>query len=162
MPTHVLRYWGNRFPEVSPSIGRGSRRLYRPSDVALLAGLKKLLRDDGMTVKGVQKILRQRGKDYVTLIGSACSEVVNSGIQTAFESEAPPRAAAHAPNYGEKEEFAVKPESALTRRAEAAPESRIKSSGTRAALARKLRDKAKSLRNRLVERIGETPRGYLD
>jgi DNA-binding transcriptional MerR regulator len=69
-PAHVLRFWESRFPQIRPVKRAGGRRYYRPSDVALLAGIKKLLHDDGMTIRGVQKILREHGIRHVAAIGN--------------------------------------------------------------------------------------------
>lgn len=60
-PAHVLRFWESRFPQIKPVKRAGGRRYYRPSDIALLGGIRKLLHDDGMTIRGVQKILREQG-----------------------------------------------------------------------------------------------------
>lgn len=60
-PTHVLRFWESRFPQVRPVKRAGGRRYYRPADVALLAGIRKLLHDDGLAIRGVQKMLRDQG-----------------------------------------------------------------------------------------------------
>ncbi|MDR0808355.1 MAG: MerR family transcriptional regulator [Gemmobacter sp.] len=71
-PTHVLRFWESRFPQIKPVKRAGGRRYYRPVDVALLSGIRRLLHDDGMTIRGVQKILREQGVRYVTaLVGGA-------------------------------------------------------------------------------------------
>lgn len=64
-PAHVLRFWETRFPQVKPVKGAGGRRYYRPSDVALLAGIRRLLHTDGLTIRGVQKILRENGVRHV-------------------------------------------------------------------------------------------------
>lgn len=68
-PAHVLRFWESRFPQVRPVKRAGGRRYYRPGDVALLAGIKRLLHDDGMTIRGVQKILREQGIRHVAALG---------------------------------------------------------------------------------------------
>jgi DNA-binding transcriptional MerR regulator len=60
-PAHVLRFWESRFPQIKPVKRAGGRRYYRPSDVALLTGIKRLLHDQGLTIRGVQKILRDHG-----------------------------------------------------------------------------------------------------
>ena len=60
-PAHVLRFWESRFPQIKPVKRAGGRRYYRPSDVALLSGIKRLLHDQGLTIRGVQKILRDHG-----------------------------------------------------------------------------------------------------
>ncbi|MFN3281556.1 MAG: MerR family transcriptional regulator [Tabrizicola sp.] len=60
-PAHVLRFWESRFPQIKPVKRAGGRRYYRPSDVALLTGIKQLLHEQGLTIRGVQKILREHG-----------------------------------------------------------------------------------------------------
>lgn len=70
VPTHVLRFWESRFPQVKPVKRGGGRRYYRPEDVRLLRGIRGLLYDDGMTIKGVQKILRERGLRHVIVLGT--------------------------------------------------------------------------------------------
>jgi DNA-binding transcriptional MerR regulator len=60
-PAHVLRFWESRFSQIKPVKRAGGRRYYRPSDVALLTGIKRLLHDEGLTIRGVQKILRDHG-----------------------------------------------------------------------------------------------------
>ncbi|MFC3060199.1 MerR family transcriptional regulator [Paenirhodobacter populi] len=65
-PTHVLRFWESRFPQIKPLKRAGGRRYYRPGDVALLAGIKQLLHEDGLTIRGVQKILKEQGISAVT------------------------------------------------------------------------------------------------
>ncbi|MDX2202194.1 MAG: MerR family transcriptional regulator [Hyphomicrobiaceae bacterium] len=62
---HVLRFWEAKFPQVKPMKRGGGRRLYRPSDVELLRGIRDLLQEAGYTIKGVQKILREQGVEYV-------------------------------------------------------------------------------------------------
>ncbi len=65
VPTHVLRFWESRFAQVKPVKRAGGRRYYRPADMELLGGIRKLLHDQGMTIRGVQKILREKGVRYV-------------------------------------------------------------------------------------------------
>ena len=64
-PAHVLRFWESRFPQIKPVKRAGGRRYYRPADVALLAGIRQLLHTEGMTIRGVQKILRDQGVSHV-------------------------------------------------------------------------------------------------
>ncbi|MCR8547116.1 MerR family transcriptional regulator [Salipiger sp. P9] len=64
-PAHVLRFWESKFTQVKPVKRAGGRRYYRPGDIGLLAGIKKLLHDDGLTIKGVQKVLREQGVKHV-------------------------------------------------------------------------------------------------
>ncbi len=67
-PAHVLRFWESRFSQVKPVKRAGGRRYYRPSDLALLGGIKRLLHDDGMTIRGVQKVLREQGVRHVAAL----------------------------------------------------------------------------------------------
>jgi DNA-binding transcriptional MerR regulator len=66
---HVLRFWESRFPQVRPMKRGGGRRYYRPEDMELLRGIRHLLHAEGYTIKGVQKILREQGIDYVKQYG---------------------------------------------------------------------------------------------
>jgi DNA-binding transcriptional MerR regulator len=75
LPQHVLRFWETRFAQIKPMKRGGGRRLYRPDHVALLRGIKALLYDDGMTIKGVQKVLREKGTKTVIARGSANVEL---------------------------------------------------------------------------------------
>lgn len=65
VPKHVLRFWENRFPQIKPMKRGGGRRYYRPADLDLLRGIKHLLHNEGYTIKGVQKILREQGLEAV-------------------------------------------------------------------------------------------------
>ena len=64
-PAHVLRFWESKFTQIKPLKRGGGRRYYRPEDVALLRGIRGLLYVDGLTIKGVQKVLRERGLRHV-------------------------------------------------------------------------------------------------
>ena len=59
VPQHVLRFWETRFAQVRPLKRGGGRRYYRPEDVKLLQRIQKLLYEEGYTIKGVQKLLRE-------------------------------------------------------------------------------------------------------
>ena len=59
VPQHVLRFWETKFIQIRPMKRGGGRRYYRPEDVELLRRIRSLLYDDGYTIKGVQKLLRQ-------------------------------------------------------------------------------------------------------
>ena len=65
VPKHVLRFWEAKFTQLRPMKRGGGRRYYRPEDVALLRGIRFLLYDDGYTIRGVQKILREYGPRYL-------------------------------------------------------------------------------------------------
>ncbi|MEQ8449973.1 MAG: MerR family transcriptional regulator [Nitratireductor sp.] len=60
-PQHVLRFWETKFAQVKPMKRAGGRRYYRPDDVALLKRIRDLLYSEGFTIRGVQKLLRERG-----------------------------------------------------------------------------------------------------
>ncbi len=79
-PAHVLRFWESRFPQIRPVKRAGGRRYYRPADVALLSGIKHLLHDEGLTIRGVQKILREQGVRHVAALAT--------GAEDAFDPEA--------------------------------------------------------------------------
>ncbi len=59
VPQHVLRFWETRFTQIRPLKRGGGRRYYRPEDVALLRLVRELLYDQGYTIKGVQKLMRE-------------------------------------------------------------------------------------------------------
>jgi len=69
VPQHVLRFWESRFTQIKPVKRAGGRRYYRPEDVDLLRGIRALLYSDGFTIRGVQKVLRDRGLRHVAAIG---------------------------------------------------------------------------------------------
>ena len=57
---HILRYWETRFPQLKPMQRAGNRRYYRPADVELARRIHRLLNQEGYTVRGVQKLLRDK------------------------------------------------------------------------------------------------------
>ena len=57
---HILRYWETRFPQLRPLQRAGNRRYYRPADVDLARRIHRLLTAEGYTVRGVQKLLREK------------------------------------------------------------------------------------------------------
>ena len=59
VPQHVLRFWETKFPQIKPMKRGGGRRYYRPEDVDLLRAIRGLLYDQGYTIKGVQKLIRE-------------------------------------------------------------------------------------------------------
>jgi DNA-binding transcriptional MerR regulator len=69
MPQHVLRFWESRFSQIKPVKRAGGRRYYRPEDIDLLRGIAKLLYSDGLTIRGAQKVLKDRGLRHVAMIG---------------------------------------------------------------------------------------------
>ncbi len=69
VPAHVLRFWESRFTQIKPVKRGGGRRYYRPEDVDLIRGIRNLLYVEGLTIKGAQKILRDKGVKHVVAIG---------------------------------------------------------------------------------------------
>ena len=57
---HILRYWETKFPQLRPMQRAGNRRYYRPADVDLARRIRRLLYEEGYTVRGVQKMLRDK------------------------------------------------------------------------------------------------------
>ena len=96
VPQHVLRFWESKFAQVKPLKRGGGRRYYRPEDVVLLRRIRQCLYQDGYTIKGVQRLLREGAlkpaspdapEDEFDLGSSAEPEV------PAVKSEAPPEIA---------------------------------------------------------------------
>lgn len=88
-PAHVLRFWESRFPQVRPVKRAGGRRYYRPTDVALLSGIKRLLHSDGLTIRGVQKVLREHGIRHVMALADASVEAAVAPAPAAPPVETP-------------------------------------------------------------------------
>lgn len=83
LPQHVLRFWETRFSQIKPLKRGGGRRYYRPTDVDLLNGIRHLLYDQGYTIKGVQKILRENGVQFVVAIGAGDKQALEEMTQKA-------------------------------------------------------------------------------
>ena len=66
LPQHVLRFWETRFPQIRPLKRAGGRRYYRPDDVDRLRLIKRLLYEEGYTIKGVQKLFKEQGVQALT------------------------------------------------------------------------------------------------
>ena len=78
IPQHVLRFWETRFTQIKPMKRSGGRRYYRPDDVDLLRGIRRLLYGEGYTIRGVQRILKEHG------IKSVQGLVDGSGMAPSF------------------------------------------------------------------------------
>ena len=59
MPTHTIRYWETEFKQIKPKILSGNRRYYDKSSINILKNIKFLLKEQGMTINGVKKLLNQ-------------------------------------------------------------------------------------------------------
>lgn len=69
VPQHVLRFWETRFSFIKPMKRAGGRRFYRPSDIVVLRGVRRLLHEEGYTIKGVQKLHREQGIKRLVAVG---------------------------------------------------------------------------------------------
>ena len=70
LPQHVLRFWETKFAQIKPIKRGGGRRYYRPEDVDLLKGIKNLLYNDGYTIRGVQKVIKENGPKNILFSNS--------------------------------------------------------------------------------------------
>ena len=73
LPQHVLRFWETRFNQIKPMKRGGGRRYYRPEDVDLLRGIRLLLYSEGFTIRGVQRLLKEKGVGFVVAVGQTGS-----------------------------------------------------------------------------------------
>ena len=79
VPQHVLRFWESKFTQVRPLKRGGGRRYYRPEDIDLLRRIRALLYDDGYTIKGVQRLLKEgRGRLPVQRMDLAAESALES------------------------------------------------------------------------------------
>jgi DNA-binding transcriptional MerR regulator len=70
---HILRYWETKFPQLRPMQRAGNRRYYRPADVDLAHRIHRLLSEEGYTVRGVQKLLRDKGAEAAPALAPAAA-----------------------------------------------------------------------------------------
>ncbi len=110
-PTHVLRFWESKFSQIKPVKGAGGRRYYRPTDMDLLGGIKQLLHEDGLTIKGTQKLLREKGVKYVATLGRSVTEQAPEEQDAVEKTVAPKvtKAAKPAPEQPIKQPESAKP-----------------------------------------------------
>lgn len=73
VPQHVLRFWETKFSFIKPMKRAGGRRFYRPADIVVLHGVRRLLHDEGYTIKGVQKLHREQGLRRLVSAGEGAS-----------------------------------------------------------------------------------------
>ncbi len=88
VPQHVLRFWESKFQQIRPLKRGGGRRYYRPEDVNLLNSIKDLLYNQGFTIRGVQKLLRE-GNRSPSARSSSGSESQVSSSTSAVPMHAP-------------------------------------------------------------------------
>ena len=90
LPQHVLRFWETRFSQIKPMKRGGGRRYYRPDDIDLLRGIRHLLYDEGYTIKGVQKILKEQGvRHVIDTVNEAAEEDTQQNGTPSQEPSAP-------------------------------------------------------------------------
>ncbi|MFC5343638.1 MerR family transcriptional regulator [Brevundimonas staleyi] len=82
-PQHVLRFWETKFPFVAPVKRAGGRRFYRPQDIVVLKAIRRLLHDEGLTIKGVQRLHKDQGLARLAAYGDP---------DTAFQMDAESKA----------------------------------------------------------------------
>jgi DNA-binding transcriptional MerR regulator len=80
IPQHVLRFWETRFAQIKPMKRSGGRRYYRPDDVDLLRGIRRLLYGEGYTIRGVQRILKEHGIKSVQGLVDGSAAVPSFGV----------------------------------------------------------------------------------
>ena len=83
IPQHVLRFWETRFAQIKPMKRSGGRRYYRPDDVDLLKGIRRLLYGEGYTIRGVQRILKEHGIKSVQGLADQASAVSFGAVEEA-------------------------------------------------------------------------------
>jgi len=83
IPQHVLRFWETRFAQIKPMKRSGGRRYYRPDDVDLLKGIRRLLYGEGYTIRGVQRILKEHGIKSVQGIADQTTSVSFGAVEEA-------------------------------------------------------------------------------
>src|SRR5260221_11640316 len=84
IPQHVLRFWETRFVQIKPMKRSGGRRYYRPDDVDLLRGIRRLLYGEGYTIRGVQRILKEHGIKSVQGLSDQTSAVSFGAVEKAI------------------------------------------------------------------------------
>ncbi len=109
IPQHVLRFWETRFAQIKPMKRSGGRRYYRPDDVDLLKGIRRLLYGEGYTIRGVQRILKEHGIKSVQGLADGTAAVsfgaIEEAIGQSLAEEDKEEAGASASLNGEDEEY---------------------------------------------------------
>ena len=88
LPAHVLRFWESKFNQLRPVKRAGGRRLYRRKDISLILGLKHLLYEEGFTIKGAQKYVKDHGVDglLAKVEAGAPTQIVHSAADQTGET----------------------------------------------------------------------------
>ena len=115
LPQHVLRFWETRFTQIKPMKRGGGRRYYRPQDVELIKGIRTMLYDQGYTIKGVQKLLRENGNQFLIAIGNGDMAAVEA-IAQRKQADAAPLTAGAQPRGADDEMLVGQPKAKPSRR----------------------------------------------
>jgi DNA-binding transcriptional MerR regulator len=115
LPQHVLRFWETRFNQIKPMKRGGGRRYYRPQDVELIKGIRHMLYDQGYTIKGVQKLLRENGNQFLVAIGNGDLAAVEA-IAQRRQADAVELTPAAQPRAGDEEQLVGQPRAKPSRR----------------------------------------------
>lgn len=99
-PQHVLRFWETKFNFVVPVKRAGGRRFYRPQDIVVLKAIRRLLHDEGLTIKGVQRLHKEQGLARLAAYG---------GADASFTMDAASQAASDAIDDVERQTASVSP-----------------------------------------------------
>ena len=97
LPQHVLRFWETRFAQIKPMKRGGGRRYYRPQDVDLIKGIRAMLYDQGYTIKGVQKLLKDNGNQFIAAVGTGDVQAIEAIAARRQAATQPEPAAGAAP-----------------------------------------------------------------
>lgn len=89
VPSHVLRFWESRFDFIQPTKRAGGRRFYRAADIDLLRAIRRRLHDEGLTLKGVQRLFDEAGVDGVTGAVTVAAPALSPTTETEFVGATP-------------------------------------------------------------------------
>lgn len=115
LPQHVLRFWETRFSQIRPMKRGGGRRYYRPQDVELIKGIRQMLYDQGYTIKGVQKLLKENGVQFIVAVGAGDLGAIEA-ITRKKQAQLDEMAAAETQRAGEDEMLVGEPRAKPSRR----------------------------------------------
>jgi len=91
VPQHVLRFWESKFSQICPMKRGGGRRYYRPEDIEIIELIRKLLHEDGYTIKGAQKLLKEQGVKHIleNFEAETQNKILNTApkVENTYESQ---------------------------------------------------------------------------
>lgn len=116
LPQHVLRFWETRFSQIKPMKRGGGRRYYRPHDVELIKGIRHMLYDQGYTIKGVQKLLRENGNQFLIAVANGDVAAIDAIAQRKQAEAAAPLTPAAQPRSADDEVLLGQPRVKPSRR----------------------------------------------